>query len=388
MSWQPYEPHARPIPSRRPHSSETAELTNRPGSCFAQNMPVTDEDAALAAISTLEELSAEQHDALQAINIIVNNGDPFVDVHELFAHYNVLYFRKLLLPGVEVLWSPRLTLCAGICELSKDPSTGKLTRIRLKLSTPLLQFRPRPDTINTLLHEAIHAYFFVTTSWRHAREDGGTGHGLGFQLLADAINTHGKYQVTIYHTFHDEVDSYRTHVWQCDGPCRTQPPYFGLVKRTMNRVPGKSDTWWAKHQVECGGIYTKIQEPAPTKKQLDALSMKERAGRQTNKLDSWVTVGAKRKAEVEGETSPQTINAETKSSTKTQKVKKIATTMEIDKIFRPEASSRISEVGQKRSRASDDEVPIVEKKLLVECPICNLRLAESEINEHLDVVHP
>lgn len=191
--------------------------------------------------------------------------------------------------------------CAGICELSKDPSTGKWTRIRLKLSTPLLQYRPRSDTINTLLHEAIHAYFFITTSWKHSRGDDGTGHGEGFQLLADAINTHGGYQITIYHTFHDEVDSYRTHVWKCDGPCQTQPPYFGLVKRSMNRAPGKSDPWWVKHQTDCGGAFTKIQEPAPTKKQLQSMTTKERAGRQKNKLDSWIATGpAKRAQAAEG----------------------------------------------------------------------------------------
>ena len=71
---------------------------------------LTDEDAALQAIATLESLSPEQQEALRAINTIIHNGEPFVDVHELFAHYDVLYFRKLLLPRVEVLWSPRLTL--------------------------------------------------------------------------------------------------------------------------------------------------------------------------------------------------------------------------------------------------------------------------------------
>jgi hypothetical protein len=118
--------------------------------------------------------------------------------------------------------NPSLTRlrCAGLCELSKDPATGKFTRIRLKMSTPLLQYRPRADTINTLLHEAIHAYFFITTSWRHARGDDGTGHGEGFQLLADAINSHGSYEVTIFHTFHDEVVSPRdsaslTNMYSC-----------------------------------------------------------------------------------------------------------------------------------------------------------------------------
>lgn len=71
---------------------------------------VTDEESALQAIATLAELSDEQQEALQAINTIIHSDEPFVDVHELVSHYNVLYFRKLLLPRVEVLWSPRLTL--------------------------------------------------------------------------------------------------------------------------------------------------------------------------------------------------------------------------------------------------------------------------------------
>lgn len=71
---------------------------------------LTDEDAALQAIASLEELSKGQQHVLKSITTIIHNGEPFVDVHELFAHYNVLYFRGLLLPRVEVLWSPRLTL--------------------------------------------------------------------------------------------------------------------------------------------------------------------------------------------------------------------------------------------------------------------------------------
>jgi hypothetical protein len=71
---------------------------------------LTDEDAALQAIASLEELSKEQQDALNSITTILHDGEPFINVHELFAHYNVLYFQSLLLPRVEVLWSPRLTL--------------------------------------------------------------------------------------------------------------------------------------------------------------------------------------------------------------------------------------------------------------------------------------
>lgn len=73
-------------------------------------MPLTDEDAALQAIKTLEDLSEEQKQAQAKIASIIADGEPFVHVHELFGLYNVLYFRSLLLPRVEVLWSPRLTL--------------------------------------------------------------------------------------------------------------------------------------------------------------------------------------------------------------------------------------------------------------------------------------
>ena len=154
-------------------------------------MPTTDEDAALQAITALDPLSQQQQQAKAKIDDLLAEANPFVDIHELFLQFSILYFRSLLLPRVEVSWSPRLTLCAGICELIRDPANGnKYTRIRLKLSEPLLKYRPRSDVVNTLLHEAVHAYFFITTSWRHSRGDDGTGHGAGFLLLADAINNH------------------------------------------------------------------------------------------------------------------------------------------------------------------------------------------------------
>ena len=242
----------------------------------------------------------------------------------------------------------------------------------------MLQYRPRSDTINTLLHEAIHAYFFITTSWRHSRGDDGTGHGAGFQLLADAINNHGNYEVTIYHTFHDEVDSYRTHVWQCDGPCHSQPPFFGQVKRSMNRAPGKGDTWWARHEAECGGTYTKISEPELTKKQLQNLSGKDRAGRQKNKIDSWFTTSHK-KSGVGGETSDNSIALDKEDETSSRTV--------VEDVVETASSS----ASQKRPLAEiddDDDLLIVKKKLLVECPICSMQVADTQINEHLDVVHP
>ncbi|KAJ8548691.1 hypothetical protein ON010_g10980 [Phytophthora cinnamomi] len=113
------------------------------------------------------------------------------------------------------------------------------------------------DMVNTLLHEMIHAYVFVATPVRD-HED----HGPLFQAHMNRINQAANTQITVFHTFHDEVDSYRQHVWQCNGPCRRTPPYFGLVKRAMNRAPGPTDRWWADHEQSCGGSYTKVKEPA------------------------------------------------------------------------------------------------------------------------------
>ncbi len=300
-------------------------------------MPLTDEDAAVEAIGSFTELSPDQEDARGRISKLLSSNEPFPDVQLLFKLYDALYFRSLLQQRVEVSWSSRLTLCAGICELVRDPANGnKYTRIRLKLSEPLLKYRPRSDVLNTLLHEAIHAYFFITTSWRHARGDDGTGHGSGFLLLADAINNHGGYDITVFHTFHDEVDSYRTHVWQCDGPCQSRPPFFGLVKRSMNRAPGKSDTWWLQHEQTCGGTHVKVSEPALRKDQLEKMSGLKRAGRQRNKIDAWA--GSHRWGQGQGHT----------------------------------------EDGGERATTSAE---------LVTCPICDTEVALNAINAHLDQEH-
>lgn len=54
---------------------------------------------------------------------------------------------------------------------------------------------------------------------------------------------------------------YRQHWWKCNGPCQNQRPYFGFVKRAMNRAPSALDPWWEAHRRSCGGTYTKVKEP-------------------------------------------------------------------------------------------------------------------------------
>lgn len=151
----------------------------------------------------------------------------------------------------------------------------------------------------------------------------------------------------------------------------------------MNRAPGKGDTWYSRHQAECGGTYHKIQEPAPTKKQLGAMSTKERAGRQKNKLDGWI----KKDVKVQGKTSdvPIVIDDEDETSTNPSNDGPGVASAVVEDVVRS-STPTASSAGQKRPRDEDHD-PVLRKKLLVDCPICNVRIAESDINEHLDTIH-
>lgn len=104
----------------------------------------------------------------------------------------------------------------------------------------------------------IHAFLFLTCP-SACRASG--GHGLEFQSLMNHINSLSSLKITIYHTFHDEVLSFKKHIWKCSGPCSQKPPYFGIVRRAINRPPGYYDYWWQKHDSECGGKFEKIGEP-------------------------------------------------------------------------------------------------------------------------------
>ncbi|XP_077202514.1 DNA-dependent metalloprotease SPRTN [Paroedura picta] len=176
--------------------------------------------------------------------------DPSPDVRALFMQFNESLFWGRL-AAVEVKWSPRMTLCAGLCCYE-----GRGGMCSIRLSEPLLKLRPRKDLVETLLHEMIHALLFVT----HNNKDHDS-HGPEFCKHMHRINHLTGANITIYHEFHDEVDSYRQHWWRCNGPCQSRKPYFGYVKRAMNRAPSANDFWWSEHQQTCGGTFTKIKEP-------------------------------------------------------------------------------------------------------------------------------
>ncbi|KAF1750122.1 hypothetical protein GCK72_016668 [Caenorhabditis remanei] len=179
--------------------------------------------------------------------------DPCPDIHALFVQFDARFFGGSL-ACCEVKWSPRMYSCAGICSYEVRGGRGGLCSIRL--SKPLLALRPRKDLVETLLHEMIHAYLFVKE--RNRDRD---GHGPHFQSHMHRINQAGGTNITIYHSFHDEVRLYKKHWWRCTGPCKDRRPFFGYVKRTCNRAPGPNDRWWAQHRQTCGGDFIKVKEP-------------------------------------------------------------------------------------------------------------------------------
>ncbi|CAA9989949.1 conserved Plasmodium protein, unknown function [Plasmodium knowlesi strain H] len=172
----------------------------------------------------------------------------FPDLLQLFEEYNEKYFFNKL-KSVQVKWSNKMKLCAGICIFKKSGYCC------IRLSLPLLKLRKIKEYRETLLHEMIHAFLFLTRS--NSRHD---GHGPEFKKHMYRINKATGLCITIYHSFHKEVNFYRNHVWRCTGVCRTYPPHFGYVKRSMNRPPGPKEKWWRRHSSYCRGNFIKMEK--------------------------------------------------------------------------------------------------------------------------------
>lgn len=89
-----------------------------------------------------------------AIEEEIYNG-PFVDIHKSFLLFNDLFFNGKL-SSVEVKWSSRMTLCAGLCYYN----IGGYCVI--KLSHKLLQYRSNKEVLETLLVWLLFLVFTFT----------------------------------------------------------------------------------------------------------------------------------------------------------------------------------------------------------------------------------
>ena len=129
--------------------------------------------------------------------------DPCPDIRAMFQEFDKKYFWNSLGSCI-VEWSKRMTICAGIFYLRE----GGIIR----LSEPLLKFRSRKELVETLLHEMIHAYLYITRNFKDRGE-----HGDEFKGHMNRINRLASTNITVYHSFHDEVNYARQHVWRCTG---------------------------------------------------------------------------------------------------------------------------------------------------------------------------
>ncbi|CAL8128896.1 unnamed protein product [Orchesella dallaii] len=234
--------------------------------------------------------------------------DPNPDVHQLFSEFNKEFFWGQL-GSVYVDWSSRMTSCAGLCKCS---IRGQFRDCSISLSQPLLSLRPRKDLVETLLHEMIHAYLFVAEGSRD-RE----GHGPDFLAHMNRINNLTGAKISVYHSFHDEVKYFKTHWWKCDGPCQHRPPYFGMVKRSMNRAPGPNDLWHSDHQRNCGGKFVKVKEPSPkptSKRKKETSKSPARASASTAAKKTTRKVSPSKAAKVGSSKKPATITSAAPSS--------------------------------------------------------------------------
>lgn len=175
------------------------------------------------------------------------------EIQTLFAQYNKKYFWGKL-NKVNLSWSPYMTLCAG--QTTYRVRGQSFSSCSIRLSQPILSQRPHSDTVDTLLHEMIHAYLHVTQGCRYR-----DSHGPEFWEHMTRINDLEGSNITVYHNFKREVDKFRIHVYRCDGPCINKRPYFGILRRAIARPPDPSDKWWARHNQECGGTFHKIEGP-------------------------------------------------------------------------------------------------------------------------------
>ncbi|KAK8928393.1 hypothetical protein KSP39_PZI017234 [Platanthera zijinensis] len=193
-------------------------------------------------------------------------AEPGPDIHELFCHYNSLYFNDDLITCF-VSWAPCLTSMASSCDCTVEG------HCEIQLSVPLLKCRSSADLKNILLHEMIHAFMWIVHKINNHSD-----HGPIFQNKLKSMNLNrmddlqrpsNGYNVTSHHGFQNEENASRAHLWM-GASCGN------LIKRGMNREePLHSDSVEKKgcdnncnnHSYEwqgpkklCSGRYEKVDD--------------------------------------------------------------------------------------------------------------------------------
>jgi len=152
--------------------------------------------------------------------------DPNPDIQVLFQEFNERFFDgKLIFCTLE--WTKNMELgqleWAGKCEYQEQ-----YWRAHISLSEQILKRRPRKDTVETLLHEMIHAYVFMT------RQISG-GHDSEFLFHMDRINKETGASITVHHGFLEEVDMVMSDIMQ-DNDVTVQQGFVEEVDMVMSDI--------------------------------------------------------------------------------------------------------------------------------------------------------
>ncbi|CDW71079.1 dead-box atp-dependent rna helicase 18-like [Stylonychia lemnae] len=218
------------------------------------------------------------------------------NIYDLFQYYNMAFFGNSL-ECVILEWSNRMTLCAGLCYYHDKMCT-------IRLSKQLLKYRSEKELQETLIHEMIHAHLFLTK--KGYSRDGTDGHGpvivknskslqQDFQSKMKEINGITGFKITVYHSFHDEVDSYRKKLHTMGQSkdleiCRLDLLTIGVIQRYfIIQLLGEM------HQQKCKGEFIKIAEPEgykPAKKKDQEVQEKNKFS-PDNTLDKFFTKSKK-----------------------------------------------------------------------------------------------
>ncbi|KAJ6849358.1 sprT-like domain-containing protein Spartan isoform X3 [Iris pallida] len=204
---------------------------------------------------------------------------PSPDIHELFCHYNELYFHGAL-SACFVDWCPRATSSTGTCRYYGGGGC------EIRISGALRKVHPDTDLKNVLLHEMIHAFLWIKCGNREHSSD----HDSYFREKMKEINSssvedhqrpQGGYNVTIHHEFKKEVETYKYYHWICD-TCghminKSREPSASDCNQKVgpDGSCNNSKCDWHNHKNGCPGSYTREPESPRYKDQnLDSRDVK------------------------------------------------------------------------------------------------------------------
>ena len=199
-----------------------------------------------------------------------------------------------------------------------------------------------------------------------------------------------------------------------------------MVRRAKNRAPGPNDFWWQKHQTTCGGQYIKVKEPEPKtkpnlKRNADTIkkpainskkSVKGKAdrslddmfaipvkkpqpttnvpipgakvasggliklGTNTNNVHGWGTGGP-------SSSTSKTPQLPTNNPSRNKPPLQFSGTLGGSVTGRSNLLDKFSSPPAKKAKSTNENSSSVLE--LHKCPVCNMALASSQLNDHLDV---